>query len=164
MSKQFSIELPPNFDDRYPGAAAKATEAAMNLARAGDLLVKRIAELVQPFDLSPSSALVLSILADATSQLSPSEIAEKLILSRASVTSLLDSLEKYGYVRRTAHPDDRRMLLIELTDDGRRVAHEFRQVVHLNQKEWMGVLSEDEKEQLIGMLQRLQMVLADTAS
>lgn len=161
MSNHLSIELPPNFDDRYPGADARSTEAAMNLAQASDLLVKRIAELVQPFDLSPSSALVLGILADAPSQLSPSEIAERLILSRASVTSLLDSLEKRGYVRRTAHPDDRRMLLIELSDKGRRVAHDFRKVVHRHQKEWMGILSDEEKDRLISVLQRLQVALAD---
>lgn len=161
MSNHFSIELPPDFDDRYPGADARSTEAAMNLAQASDLLVKRITELVHPFDLSPSSALVLGILADAPSQLSPSEIAERLILSRASVTSLLDSLEKRGYVRRTAHPDDRRMLLIELSDKGRRVAHDFRKVVHRHQKEWMGILSDEEKDRLISVLQRLQVALAD---
>jgi DNA-binding MarR family transcriptional regulator len=160
MSNQFPVHLPLDFDERYPGSAAKATEAAMNLARASDLLVKRIAELVGPFDLSPSSALALGILADADSQLAPSEIAERLILSRASVTSLLDTLEASGYVRRTAHPTDRRMLLIELTDAGRQVAHEFRLVVHRSQKVWMAVLTDDEKDQLIDMLHRLQTALA----
>jgi DNA-binding MarR family transcriptional regulator len=160
-SNQLSIRLPPDFDERYPGASANATEAAMNLARAGDLLVRRIAELVEPFDLSPSSALALAALADSTAPLPPSEIAERLILSRASVTSLLDSLEKSGYVRRTAHPTDRRMILIELTDSGRRIAHEFRLVVHRKQKEWMGILSENERRQLTDMLHRLQTSLAN---
>lgn len=164
MANDYAIRLPDDFEDRYPGAAAKATEAAMNLARVGDLLVKRIAELVQPFDLSPSSALVLSVLADAGEPLAPSEIAARLILSRASVTSLLDSLEARGYVKRTNHPSDRRMLLIELTDDGLRVAHEFRLVVHRRQKEWMAVLSEDDKDRFIQMLHRIQVALAEAES
>lgn len=164
MANQIYIQLAPDFEERYPGADAKATETAMNLARAADLLVKRIAELVQPFDLSPSSALVLGILADADKQLPPSEIAERLILSRASVTSLLDSLERRGYVRRTDHPTDRRMLLIEITSAGRRVANDFRQVVHSLQKEWMATLSEAEKDQLIEMLHRLQTALAEEGS
>lgn len=133
----------------------------MNLVRASDLLVKRIAELVHPFDLSPSSALVLSILADSEKELAPSEIAEHLILTRASVTSLLDSLEGNGYVRRLPHPTDRRMLLIEITDDGRQVANDFRQVVHRHQKEWMATLSDGELGELTDMLRRLQVALAE---
>jgi DNA-binding MarR family transcriptional regulator len=155
------IQLPADFDDRYPGASASATEAAMNLARAGDLLVRRIAELVQPFGLNPSSALVLAILADSKSPLSPNEIADRLILTRASVTSLLDSLEGRGYVRRMPHPTDRRMLLIELTQVGRLTAREYRLVVHRHQKTWMTDLSEQEKDQLIDMLHRIQSVITD---
>jgi len=162
MANNDRIALPSDFDARYPGAKAGATEAVMNLARTGDLLVRRIADLVQPFDLTPSSGLVLGILADAESRLPPNEIAERLILSRASVTSLLDSLERRGYVRRMAHPTDRRMLLIELTDVGRRIAHEFRLVVHRQQKEWMATLSEKEQDQLIHILHRLQAALADS--
>ena len=162
MANQNLVQLPSDFETRYPGANAGATEAAMNIARTGDLLVRRIADLVQPFDLTPSSGLVLGILADAESQLPPNEIAERLILSRASVTSLLDSLERRGYVRRLPHPTDRRMLLIELTDVGRRIAHEFRLVVHRHQKEWMATLSEKEQDQLVNMLHRLQAALADS--
>src|SRR3990170_1775937 len=162
MANNNIIHLPSDFNTRYPGASAGATETVMNLARTGDLLVRRIADLVQPFDLTPSSGLVLGILADAESHLPPNEIAERLILSRASVTSLLDSLERRGYVRRTPHPTDRRMLLIELTDVGRRIAHEFRLVVHRHQKERMASLTEQERDQLIDMLHRLQAALADS--
>ena len=66
--------------------------------------------------------LVLGILADAPDPLAPNEIAERLIISRATVTGLLDSLETRAYVRRTPHPTDRRMLLIELTESGRAAA------------------------------------------
>ncbi len=161
MSNQAFVQLPSDFDERYPGASAKATEAAMNLARAGDLLVKRISELVQPFGLSPSSALVLGVLADSKSPLPPNEIADRLILSRASVTSLLDSLERRGYVRRTPHPTDRRMLLIELTDDGRRIAQGYRLVVHRHQKAWMAGLTPREQDELIDMLHCLQAALVE---
>lgn len=156
-----SIQIPVDFDDRYPGASASATEAAMNLARTADLLVRRIAGLVRPFGLNPSSALVLGILADSSAPLPPNDIADRLILSRASVTSLLDSLEQRGYVVRRAHPTDRRMLLIELTQVGRTTAHECRLVVHRHQKTWMASLSEQEQSQLIDMLHRIRLALAE---
>ena len=162
MANQNLIQLAPDFNKRYPDASSKATETAMNLVRTADLLVKRIAELVQPFDLTPSSGLVLGILADFGAPLPPNKIAERLIISRASVTSLIDSLERRGYVRRSPHSNDRRMLLIELTDSGRQVAHEFRLLVHQHQKAWLAVLTEPEQIQLIDTLHRLQSALNDS--
>ena len=160
MANQNAIEMAAGFEERYPGASPTATEAAMHLVRTADLLIKRIGELVEPFGLSPSSGLVLGILADAAAPLPPNQIAERLIISRATVTGLLDSLEKRGYVRRAPHSSDRRMLLIELTESGRQVAHEFRVVVHRHQNEWLGALSQSEQGQLIDVLHRLQSVLA----
>jgi DNA-binding MarR family transcriptional regulator len=159
MANQNLIQIAPDFTKRYPGAKPKATETAMNLVRTSELLVKRIADLIQPFDLTPSSGLVLGILADFGEPLPPNKIAERLIISRASVTSLLDSLERRGYVRRAPHSTDRRMLLIELTEAGRQVAHDFRLLVHQHQKAWMAVLSEQEQTQLIDTLHRIQTAL-----
>ena len=131
----------------------------MNLVRTADLLEKCIASLLADFDLSPASGLVLSILADSDTPLAPNVIADHLIISRASVTSLLDSLEKRGYVSRRPHPSDRRMIWVEPTELGRKIADAFRPVVHRHQKEWLSVLSEKEQEQLLDMLKRLQPAL-----
>jgi DNA-binding MarR family transcriptional regulator len=164
MANQYLIQIAPDFAERYAGASPSATEAAMNIVRTADLLIKRIGDLIRPFGLSPSSGLVLGILADAGSPLPPYQIAERLIISRATVTGLLDSLERRGYVRRVPHSSDRRMLLIELTDAGRRVAHEFRLLVHRHQKAWLGALDEQQQKQLTASLHLLQSTLADSES
>jgi len=162
MANQFSIQIAPDFEERYPNSSARATECAMNLVFTADLLVKRISDLLQPFDLSPASGLVLSILTDSESPLPPNKIADRLIITRATVTGLIDSLERRGYVRRLPHPSDRRMLLIEPTDTGRQVAYAFRPIVHQHQKVWLEALSEQEQGQLIDSLQRLQPTLMDS--
>ncbi|MFN8448267.1 MAG: MarR family transcriptional regulator [Anaerolineae bacterium] len=133
----------------------------MNLAFTADLMVKRIASLVQPFDLTPGSGLVLSILADTDTPLPPNEIAERLIISRATVTGLIDTLERRGYVCRMPHQSDRRMILVEITETGRAVANTFRPLVHEHQKEWFGVLSEPEQAKLIDLLHQLQAKLME---
>ncbi len=161
MSNYLSVKIAPDFEQRYPGASPKATECAMNLVLTADLLEKRIASLLQPFGLSPASGLVLSILADSEKPVSPNQIAQRLIISRASVTSLVDSLEKDGYVKRQPHGSDRRMLLIELTVSGRQVADQFRPIVHQHQYQWLYFLTDPEKEQLIQTLHRLQAALMD---
>jgi DNA-binding MarR family transcriptional regulator len=48
------------------------------------------------------------------------------------------------------------MLLIELTESGRAAAATFRPLIHRHQKEWFGVLSEDEQVQFIDALRKLQ--------
>jgi DNA-binding MarR family transcriptional regulator len=155
-----TVKIAPDFENRYPDSSATATECAMNLILTAELLEKRISSLLYPFDLSPATGLVLSILADSETPVSPNHIADRLIISRASVTSLLDSLEKRGFVIRQPHPSDRRMLLVELTNSGRQVADQFRPIVHQHQKEWLNALNENEQEQLIQMLHRLQASLS----
>ena len=163
MSNKLSVKIAPDFEQRYPDSSAKATECAMNLVLTADLLEKRITRLLLPFDLSPATGLVLSILADSETTVSPNNIADRLIISRASVTSLLDSLEKRGFVKRQPHISDRRMIVVELTDSGRQVANKYRPIVHQHQKVWLNALSEKEQEQLIKMLQRLQASLMDSS-
>jgi DNA-binding MarR family transcriptional regulator len=48
----------------------------------------------------------------------PSEIAERLQITTASVTELVDRLERGGLVTRIPHPTDRRKLLVTLTPTG----------------------------------------------
>lgn len=156
-----SIRIAPDFEAQYPTASATATECAMNLVFTADLLQKRIATLLQPLRLTPTSGLALSILANAESPLPPNEIADRLIISRATVTGLLDSLERRAYIRRRPHPSDRRMILAEITETGRQAASAFRPIVHQHEKEWFGVLDETEQQQLLVMLHRVQERLRD---
>ena len=163
MSNFLAINIAPDFEERYPDSSARATECAMNLVLTAELLEKSIASLLQPFKLSPATGLVLSILADSKAPISPNQIAERLIISRASVTSLLDSLEKRGYIKRQPHSTDRRMLCVELTATGRQVAHQFRPIVHQHQKVWLDVLNAKEQDQLIQTLHRIQTRLLDSS-
>jgi DNA-binding MarR family transcriptional regulator len=57
---------------------------------------------------------VLGILKDAGRPCPPNYISERLIVSRATVTGVLDTLVKRGLVRREPHPTDRRMVLVYL--------------------------------------------------
>ncbi len=155
------VRIASNFESLYPNSSAAATECAMNLVFTAELLTSRIAKLVQTFDLTPASGLVLSILADSEAPLPPHEIAARLIITRATVTGLVDSLERRGYVQRQPHPSDRRMTLVAITEKGRQVADAFRPIVHQHQKKWFQNLSEQEQQQFLDSLHRLQAALAD---
>ncbi len=50
------------------------------------------------------------------------QISQALMLENPTVTGLIDRLEKSGYVKRSDHPDDRRVYLVYLTQKGNRIA------------------------------------------
>jgi len=54
------------------------------------------------------------------------QLAETLLCSPRNVTTLLDALEANELVRRTRHPDDRRAVLVELTNRGAHTAEQLR--------------------------------------
>lgn len=154
------IRVGPDFAADYPDASASATECAMNLASTGDLLLSRIAATLQPLNVTPAGGLVLGILKDAGAACQPNYISERLIVSRATVTGLLDTLAKRGLVRRESHPSDRRMVLVHLTESGSRLADEVRRTVHRAEAGWVSPLSEAERAQLTALLGKLQRRLA----
>jgi DNA-binding MarR family transcriptional regulator len=51
-------------------------------------------------------------------ELSPSELLKNVALSSGGMTARLDKLEEAGLIRRKPDPIDRRMLVIELTEQG----------------------------------------------
>ena len=129
----------------------------INLCRTGDLLLGELnRRLKAEFDLSTTGGMVLAILDGAGEPLTPSAIAERAVVTSASVTSLLDTLERRALLVRRQHPVDRRKLLIELTDQGRAVVDRFLPGAHRLETEVMGVLSVAERRQLLAALAKVQ--------
>ena len=149
------IQMPADFHEQTPDANVLATEAVMNTIRTADMAFERIGRLLRPLKVSAAGGLVLGQLRDHGA-MSPSELGDRLIVTRATVTGLLDSLERRGFVRRTANPTDRRSLVVDITPTGLEVLQEVRTIIHHNETAWMRVLSEEELHTYIGLLHRIQ--------
>lgn len=158
MSK---IQMPDDFYEQTPDANILATEAVMNTIRTADMLFDQIGRLLRPLNVSAAGGLALGILRDHGS-MSPSELGARLIVTRATVTGLLDSLERREFVRRSANPADRRSLLVEITPAGLEVIAAVRTTVHRQEKAWMGGFSEVDLRTYIEQLHRIQDSLAST--
>jgi len=72
------------------------------------------------------------------------------------MASLLDTLERRGFAARRPHPNDRRKILVEITDDGRRVVDQMLPVVHAAATEAFSGLMEAERQVLIDVLTRVR--------
>ncbi|MFI1177902.1 MarR family winged helix-turn-helix transcriptional regulator [Streptomyces melanogenes] len=90
----------------------KRTVRLWNSARQDSISVHGL----QHFEFDTLQALVD---AGPAGRLSPSQLAEKLVMSPAAITGRLDSLEQSGLLERQRVPGDRRRILVELTPAGR---------------------------------------------
>jgi DNA-binding MarR family transcriptional regulator len=149
------IEMPDDFYDQTPEGNVLATEAVMNTIRTADLLFDQIGRLLRPLNVSAAGGLVLGVLRDR-GPMSPSALSERLIVTRATVTGVLDSLERRGFVERSANPADRRGQIVGITPTGLAVLQELRTLIHHHERTWAGVLTDAELRMYVDVLHRIQ--------
>jgi MarR family transcriptional regulator, 2-MHQ and catechol-resistance regulon repressor len=152
------IRVGDDFEEEYPGASALATECYANLCRAGDLLMDlHNRQTRQDYQLSPSAREILAIIEGAGEALEPSVIAERLLITTGSMTSLLDTLQKRGLIRRLPHPGDRRKLLVDITPDAQLIVDEFLPSFHAREHELISsALTPAEQTLLLRLLAKIQ--------
>ena len=80
-------------------------------------------EVGRQLGLNPADLRCLDWLVDRAR--SASELSEATGLSSAATTAMIDRLERKGFVRRSRSVDDRRRVLVEMTEWGRERAGEF---------------------------------------
>ncbi len=151
-----SHQIGRTFDIDLPEHLSRANECVVHLVRTGDLFLERIIEITQRHGLSGLEGNVLSALYAAGEPLPPHVISERLLVTRGAITKVLDALVERAYVRRFAHQQDRRMLLIELTDAGLMVMEEYKPDLYEQSAQWVSQLNDEEQNTLIALLKKLQ--------
>lgn len=151
-----AFRVSSDYAERHPDAEVSATELAINVVYTAELLGRRLEQVLRPHGLSRGSHNVLQILGGATEPLTPGEVTARLTVTTATVTGLLDTLAARHLARRRPHPTDRRSVLVEITDRGRRLLDELVPELIVREKEWSAPLPPARREQLIRTLGVLQ--------
>jgi DNA-binding MarR family transcriptional regulator len=162
------LEAAREFPDLDPSAA----EAFLNLLRTGD-----DAFAVNERDLSehgishgrfgvlmllwrsvrPKAAPAASAAGCDEGPRTPAELADAAGVTRATMTGLIDTLERDGFVKREPDPDDRRMMSVRLTPKGEKFLREFLPVHFRSIAALMATLSETERKTLVRILTKIQL-------
>ena len=87
--------------------------------------------------------------------LTHSELGQRLMLSKAPITGVVDRLERAGFVTRTTSPSDRRVSRIRTTEVGLQVWREVRDTMRAKSAEHCECLGAEGREQLLSLLSRL---------
>jgi DNA-binding MarR family transcriptional regulator len=100
--------------------------------------------------------LLMQLLQAGKGGLTPSQCADRAGVTRATITGLLDGLEKDGLVERKPYPDDRRRLYVQLTEKGRHLLNKILPDHFCRTTGLMANLSATEKQTFIGLLAKLR--------
>jgi len=147
-----------DFEHEYPGASALATECFANLYQVGNMLMElHNRQSREEYGLAPSARQILAVVEGAGEPLEPSVIAERVLITTASMTSVLDTLERRGLVQRMPHPDDRRKLLVDITPDAVAILDELLPSFHARERDVISAaLSTSEQRQLLRLIAKVQ--------
>lgn len=152
-----AVIVDDDFEEEFPDARRAATLCAANLIRTANRLLAEIDRRRRMVArLSASASQILAIVEGAGEPLPPHDIADRLLVTSGTMTSLLDTLERQRLVRRVPHPRDRRKLLIDITDEARAILDGMLPRVHGASRDAFVVLSDAECETLVGLLERVQ--------
>ena len=101
---------------RYPGIEAEAVEAFLLLLRVGSDVFAALERFLKAYKLTQGSWTVLMVLNRYPDvPLRPSGLADQCGVTRATMTGLVDGLERKKLVRREPDAHDRRIVLVRLT-------------------------------------------------
>jgi DNA-binding MarR family transcriptional regulator len=114
---------------KFPELDPSACVAYLNLLRAGDEVFSIMERYLTEHNISQGRFSVLMLLWKSPGGAAgeacgggrphtPAELAEAAGVTRATMTGLIDTLERDGLARREPDPNDRRMMGVQLTDKG----------------------------------------------
>lgn len=146
------VRLEKSFGKGIPGADKRATEMLLSVAKTSALLLDEVTAHLRPSGLSPSAFNMLMVVRGAEEPLCPSEIGARLLVTRGTVTGLLDSLEKKGLIKRLPDTGDRRMLRIQITPKGAQLLDQITPDLHRHEASMLKHLSATEKETVVLLL------------
>lgn len=133
-----------------------AAAAYLALTRARERLETGVRALLAAHGLSPAQYNVLRILRGAGDAGLPCrDIAERLLTKGPDVTRLVDRLEPHGFLVRARTPDDRRVVRVRLSPQGRALLDGLDEPVRqLHEAQFAG-LAADSRATLIELLDRI---------
>lgn len=151
LDRELNLEAP--FKDVGHETVLNIIRTASVLSNAGDQLFRR-------FDLTEAQFNVLFSLKYNPHNVTQTDLGKRLVVTRASITSVLDKLEGKGLVERRDVPNNRRSYHVVLTDKGLALVDRVEPLYRENIHRAMDGLGERECRLLIRSLERIRMQTA----
>lgn len=108
-----------------------------------------------PLQMTPAQSRALRTIAKASAPIRMGELAARLDVVPRSATGLVEALETAGLVERSVDPDNRRSVLVSLSERGQGILREMAQARAATSEVVFGVLDGQQRAQLAELLERV---------
>jgi DNA-binding MarR family transcriptional regulator len=106
-------------------------------------------------EISAAQFIVIAALALADTAKSASDLCKGMSYDAGAMTRMIDRLESKGLIRRNRRPEDRRVVYLELTEEGARAFPRMRLISMEVANRFLQGFSNTEARQLEGFLTRM---------
>lgn len=107
-----------------------------------------------PFEITPVQFYVLSALWGAE-EIRFKDLSRILDMDGATLTGILDRMEKRGFIERKEDPADRRLVIVSLTRKSKEIRPQMIEIAQGLDEEFRDKVSEEEFQSLIKILDQL---------
>jgi len=139
--------------DRDTATSDARAEAAAALRRLRDAAAQVLASIADAQPVAPHHLLAMRVVAEGAQ--TPSDVAAATDRHVSSVSRVIDQLVEIGLLDRQPHPDDRRQVLLQLTEDGTATVARFEALDHGLSGFMVGDFDVEDARQLADYLDRL---------
>ncbi|MBP1996595.1 MarR family winged helix-turn-helix transcriptional regulator [Paenibacillus eucommiae] len=116
-----------------------------------------------PVRLSPMAARLLILLHEVRRCI-VSDLSEQLNITRSNISPLLDKLVKKGLVSRHSCENDRRLVFVEITEQGDWLCNEYQRIISNKIKEMVSFLDVTDLSELNVHMDKLKSILIKTSN
>ncbi|MBV8641776.1 MAG: MarR family transcriptional regulator [Verrucomicrobia bacterium] len=148
----------------FPGLDASACYTFLQLLRTGDELLALDEQVLASYGTRHGRFnLLMMLMKCAKGEATPAGLADKTGVTRATISGLLDGLERDGLIERCPDPEDRRLIRVNLTDAGQSFLDKIRPGYCRWFTSIVEPLDEDERQQLVFLLEKIRTRLSELA-
>jgi DNA-binding MarR family transcriptional regulator len=124
------------------------------ISSSGYAIARRFRQILAPLELEPREFALLRAVGAAEGQ-SQQAIGEELQIPASRMVAFVDALEARGLLERRRNREDRRARALHLTAGGRRLLSRAFALAASHERDLCARLSDEEREQLLDLLQRI---------
>ena len=151
MALEDELQLPNTIANPRHGAIVGMVLTGAMLSKEGD-------RLFRPFGLTESQFNILMLLKHQSEggRINQTQLGQMLLVNRSNITGLVDRMEQAGWVERRAEEGDRRVKMVQLTANGRRLLEKAEKAYYTRIEYLLSDVSPAELKQLSRILERVR--------
>jgi DNA-binding MarR family transcriptional regulator len=148
------------FEKEFPGASRLSAQVFRELEEVGGLAEALIASVARRHGLSHAALNALAVIEGNGAPMAAGAVGTYMHITSGTMTSVLDTLERNGYIRRLTDPDDRRRVLVDVTPEAQAVLDRLLPEVVQTTTTVMAGFGDKELTSFLGTLARIRDAIA----